>query len=212
MGAGFGRPGRRLEAVPQPSLPRSPAGALDGTGTFGYTQGFCPVRNPPLCGSGGTGRRASLRSLWASARGGSNPPFRTIDSAIGTPLDLPLIPPAQLELLAAEARTAPDCHRLRFTETTAGLKHQRGRGALLTASFRYDDLEQVMEHSRRQASACQGLDLPPLLSHSVSRRVHPFRSADFQIQPAVRLGRHQVIVGQQVLSMSRSVCSKMLRS
>ena len=36
------------------------------------------VQLPRLtCGSGGTGRRASLRSLWASARGGSNPPFRT---------------------------------------------------------------------------------------------------------------------------------------
>ena len=32
---------------------------------------------PPHRGSGGTGRRASLRSLWGKPRGGSNPPFRT---------------------------------------------------------------------------------------------------------------------------------------
>ena len=31
----------------------------------------------PSCGSGGTGRRASLRSLWPQGRGGSNPLFRT---------------------------------------------------------------------------------------------------------------------------------------
>ena len=30
------------------------------------------------CGSGGIGRRASLRSLWPQGRGGSSPPFRTI--------------------------------------------------------------------------------------------------------------------------------------
>jgi hypothetical protein len=32
---------------------------------------------PPRCGSGGTGRRASLRSLWPQGRGGSSPLFRT---------------------------------------------------------------------------------------------------------------------------------------
>src|SRR5215471_3031343 len=31
----------------------------------------------PSCGSGGTGRRASLRSLWPQGREGSNPFFRT---------------------------------------------------------------------------------------------------------------------------------------
>ena len=36
-----------------------------------------PARDVPGCGSGGTGRRASLRSLWGQPRGGSNPPFRT---------------------------------------------------------------------------------------------------------------------------------------
>jgi hypothetical protein len=32
---------------------------------------------PSTCGSGGTGRRASLRSLWPQGRGGSSPLFRT---------------------------------------------------------------------------------------------------------------------------------------
>ena len=35
---------------------------------------------PSTCGSGGTGRRASLRSLWPQGRGGSSPLFRTSNS------------------------------------------------------------------------------------------------------------------------------------
>ena len=42
----------------------------------GYTWVFQTVDVPPSCGSGGTGRRASLRSLWPQGRGGSNPLFR----------------------------------------------------------------------------------------------------------------------------------------
>ena len=42
-----------------------------------YTSKFRPVVNTPSCGSGGTGRRASLRSLFSQESGGSNPLFRT---------------------------------------------------------------------------------------------------------------------------------------
>jgi hypothetical protein len=42
-----------------------------------YNSKFQPVVFSSSCGSGGTGRRASLRSLWPQGRGGSNPLFRT---------------------------------------------------------------------------------------------------------------------------------------
>ena len=55
---------------------------LDGAAAGWYTWVFQTVVVPPSCGSGGTGRRASLRSLWPQGRGGSNPLFRTIRLAM----------------------------------------------------------------------------------------------------------------------------------
>src|SRR5207245_9185574 len=40
-------------------------------------------RDATQCGSGGTGRRAGLRSLWGQPRGGSNPYFRTRKIVLG---------------------------------------------------------------------------------------------------------------------------------
>ena len=44
---------------------------------LGYNRRLQPVVVLPSCGSGGTGRRASLRSLLPQGSGGSNPLFRT---------------------------------------------------------------------------------------------------------------------------------------
>ena len=54
-------------------------------GAFVYTWSFQPGVFIPSCGSGGTGRRASLRSLWPQGREGSNPFFRTNPESAGTP-------------------------------------------------------------------------------------------------------------------------------
>ena len=52
-------------------------GLATGVGSPCYTFKFRPVVVHPSCGSGGTGRRASLRSLFSQESGGSNPLFRT---------------------------------------------------------------------------------------------------------------------------------------
>ena len=52
--------------------------ALDRCARVRYNLKFRSLIVPSSCGSGGTGRRASLRSLWPQGRGGSNPLFRTI--------------------------------------------------------------------------------------------------------------------------------------
>lgn len=46
--------------------------------SLGYNAKFLPRDGSLLCGSGGIGRRASLRSLCPQGRGGSSPLFRTI--------------------------------------------------------------------------------------------------------------------------------------
>ena len=50
--------------------------AIDGNGAGGQLLSGFRWHVPP-CGSGGTGRRTSLRGWRPQGRGGSNPPFRT---------------------------------------------------------------------------------------------------------------------------------------
>jgi hypothetical protein len=61
-----------------PALPRWTGGGSRSTGQDGFAILRSPADLiPSTCGSGGTGRRASLRSLWPQGRGGSSPLFRT---------------------------------------------------------------------------------------------------------------------------------------
>jgi cytochrome c-type biogenesis protein CcmH/NrfG len=94
--------------------------------------------------------------------------------------------------------------RFSDTETTLGLKRQWRPGSALTASLRYDDLEQEDERPGATTSLCRGFDLTPFGAHSDGRSSNGFRTTDAQIQQAVRLGVHQLIVGQQVLRVDKT--------
>lgn len=92
--------------------------------------------------------------------------------------------------------------RFRSHELTLGLKHEWRAGSAFTAAARYQDLEQTVELPSSFIT-CSGLDLrslPPFstLGARVSRVTRlPMELVDLQVQQATRLGRHQVVVGQQ---------------
>ncbi|MCA1560844.1 MAG: FecR domain-containing protein [Acidobacteria bacterium] len=101
--------------------------------------------------------------------------------------------------------------RFNDTETALGLKHQWRPGSTLTASVRYDELEQADERPGATTSRCRGFDLTPFGAHSDGRTSNKFRTVDAQIQQALRFGRHQVLVGQQVLRVDKTDrCSETL--
>ena len=103
-------------------------------------------------------------------------------------------------------------NRFSDTETTLGVKHQWRQGSALTASVRYDDLEQRVTRPTSSTSICRGFDLAPFGATTSGETANPFRSLDLQVQQATRLGRHQLIVGQQVLTVDkRQRCSEVLR-
>jgi tetratricopeptide (TPR) repeat protein len=103
-------------------------------------------------------------------------------------------------------------NRFSDTESTLGVKHQWGQGSALTASVRYDELEQRSTRPTSSTSICRNFELAPFGATTSGERSNPFRSLDFQVQQATRLGRHQFIVGQQVLTVDkRQRCSEVLR-
>lgn len=100
--------------------------------------------------------------------------------------------------------TAPDpllTNRFTDAESTLGLKHQWRPGSALTASVRYDRFELTDENPRSAESACLGF---PLEGDTSSTRLRsPFRSLEVQMQQATRLGRHQLVVGQQIFRLDK---------
>jgi cytochrome c-type biogenesis protein CcmH/NrfG len=102
-------------------------------------------------------------------------------------------------------------NRFNDTETGVGLKHQWRPGSALTASVRYDELEQSDERPGSTTSRCRGFDLTPFGAHSTGKTTNPFQTLDAQVQQATRIGRHQVIVGQQILRVDKKdQCSEVL--
>ncbi len=80
------RAGLRRRHLPRtarshPSVSEGPTGSavppLEQGAAVPYNQSFLPAFSALQCGSGGIGRRASLRSLCPQGRGGSSPLFRT---------------------------------------------------------------------------------------------------------------------------------------
>jgi tetratricopeptide (TPR) repeat protein len=101
--------------------------------------------------------------------------------------------------------TTPDptlTNRFTDAESTLGLKHQWRPGSALTASVRYDRLEQTDEALRSETSACSGLPLAGVATSSNSL-TNPYNSLEMQVQQATRLGRHQVIAGQQIFRLDK---------
>ncbi|MGQ0734812.1 MAG: TonB-dependent receptor domain-containing protein [Acidobacteriota bacterium] len=103
---------------------------------------------------------------------------------------------------------------IRFTDTeaTLGIKHQWRPGAILTSSVRYDDIERVAERLGSPTSLCSGVDLTRFGAVSDGTTTNPFRSLDFQLQQATRIGRHQLIVGHQALRLDKGDrCTESIR-
>ncbi len=137
------------------------------------------------CGSGGTGRRASLRSLWPQGRGGSNPLFRT--SLIGAlprtpapfvPLAIQLAPlRSRLDGLRARAGrgAAAPCAPLRdgaLPRTLAFARYASAEPAEATAAFNGREGGRLPSLARRRSSLRASFEwrAPP----------HPARLAAFR--------------------------------
>lgn len=98
------------------------------------------------------------------------------------------------------------------TETTLGVKHVWRPGSVLTASARYDELENRVEYATSPTSICRGFDLAPFSATTSGELVNPFKTADLQLQQTLTFGGHQLSVGQQVLAIDKSRrCSETLR-
>lgn len=103
-------------------------------------------------------------------------------------------------------------NRFSDTESTLGVKHHWRPGSTLTASIRYDDLEQRVTRPTSATSICRGFELAPFAATTSGVTTHPFRSVDFQVQQATRVGRHQFTVGQQLLWLDKGQrCTEVLR-
>ncbi len=101
---------------------------------------------------------------------------------------------------------APDPQRsntFQDAQTTLGLKHEWRAGSALTATARYDDLERGTSRSSTETSLCRGIDLTEFGATSNGSITNPFRTFDFQVQQATRIGRHQVVAGFQSSSVKK---------
>ena len=102
-----------------------------------------------------------------------------------------------------------ETNRYHQAETTVGLKHQWRAGSTFTAALRYEDMEQRTERPD-STSACNGLDLasvPPFSdfgARSSRTTRYPFQTFDAQFQQATRVGKHQVVVGQQFYTLDKA--------
>lgn len=102
-------------------------------------------------------------------------------------------------------------------ETVVGFKHQWRAGSAFTAVARRESLEQT-ESLPASTISCDGIDLtmfPPFagLGARVARETrNPLKVLDLQIQQATRIGRHQVIVGQQYYTLDKAMrCAETFR-
>ena len=84
------------------------------------------------------------------------------------------------------------------------MKHHWRLGSALTAAINYDYIKQVEETPSSPTSICSGVDVSFLGARANATTTNPFRTLDAQVQQATLLGRHQLIVGQQVISQQKS--------
>lgn len=150
------------------------------------------------------GRRTDLFLSYSLVRDNTGAPENTTQ-LFGAETTTPVI----LRQFTTPNRT--QTNRFNDTETGLGFKHSWRPGSALTASVRYDDLEQVDERPGATSSRCRGFDLTPFGAHSDGRTLNTFGTTDAQIQQAVRIGKHQFIVGQQVLRVAKAAdCAETL--
>ena len=141
------------------------------------------------------GRRSDLFATFSGVRRSSGADVVTTTS-LGLQTGRPVI---------MRQFTTPDptlTSRFTDAETTVGLKHLWRPWAALTASVRYDRFE-LTDEDPFTLFSCGGADLTRLTAFSSNKVRNPYNSLEMQVQQATRVGRHQVIVGQQVFRLDK---------
>jgi tetratricopeptide (TPR) repeat protein len=96
--------------------------------------------------------------------------------------------------------------RIDLFEGTLGYRQQWGPRSSLTAAARYSYIEHRLSRTDLPVG-CAGVPWPLLFGDSrfISNDVttDPFRGLDFQVQQTTRIGRHQLIVGQQYVTQKK---------
>lgn len=103
-----------------------------------------------------------------------------------------------------DARPDPSItSRIDNTETTLGLKHQWRLGSALTGAVTYNSVTRVEDRPASLSSLCGFFDVTQFGALASGTLTNPFRTVDAQVQQATRVGRHQLVVGQQFISQQK---------
>ncbi len=96
-----------------------------------------------------------------------------------------------------------ETNHFKDNEVTLGFKHQWRPGSVLTTTARYDDLERSVDRVAAPTSLCTGFDVGQFGATANGTITNPFKTFDVQVQQTARIGRHQLIAGQQAFTLDK---------